>query len=321
MIQFVADMSNIPNPESYTTRIDPSAENLPPVMDEAYASMNDVIADDRAAFGLTLQIEHLTLSRNNISATADEALCRAKQGEERTAVVLGAGGCGDIPLKELVTNFDRTTLVDVHTAQTEQALSFMPANLLGKITLVKADISGIAQGFGTIFERASEGRNFQEFLAAAHTMVHSLDVVGSQVDLGERYSFVCSQLLMTQLHSIPAVHFSKLVAERYGRPLTMVPGGEDHDLCEALNDTNVSLQTGHIDYLGRHVKPNGTVHLADTIVEVQGTQTLPMVTHDALDKIDVGFEPLREAATWDYIATPRTHFYVASFALAPKQSE
>ncbi len=300
--------------------VDPSAEGLPVTMADAYARMNSYIALDRAAYGSTLQAGHLSASRAAITETSLEALRRSRQGEERTAIILGAGGCGDIPLEQLLTDFDKTTVVDVHTEQTERALGELSPKLLRKANLVQAELSGLAKGLGDVFDQASAEREHSQFLGVATAMVRKLGVVNSLVEFGNDYAFVCSQLLMSQLSSIPQLHFSRLVGEKYGKPLTMMPGHEDEALITALNEKNIKIQVNHIGHLNHLSRGNGTVHFADTLGEVRDGQKLRMVPPGALQAIESSFDQLREPDFWYYRPSLNQLFAVGSYSLAPKSA-
>lgn len=305
---------------SFQVIVDPSAENLPSTMVSAYADMNENIARDRVLFGSTLQIGHLAASQRDIAETAQEALRRTHKEDERTAIILGAGGCLDIPLEQIVTDFRKATVVDVHTEQTERALSELPSKLLGKVSLVQAELSGLAKSVNNILEQAGEERDYGQFLRVATAMARQMNIAEAQVNFGNEYTFACSQLLLTQLSSIPLMHFSRFVGEKYGKPLTMARGNEDESLVLALNAQSVKLQTSHIKQLNGLVRSTGTVHFADTVGEMRGGQMLPMVSHDVITTIGSNFSELREMNIWYYTVSPRQRFVVGSYSLAPKQA-
>jgi hypothetical protein len=305
------------NDPTFQVHVDPSAEGLPAAMVDAYGTMNNNIAYDRAFFALSLQHDHLLNSQINITDTAKEALRRTPVIEERTALILGAGGCLDIPLAEIVTEFDKTTVVDVHTEQTEEALGRLPSSLLGKVSLVRAELSGFAKGLNDMFEQASEQKDFGQFVEVTAAMTRQLDVAG-RAELGSDYSFVCSQLLMTQLASIPFLNLSEMIRAKYGKPLTMAPGKEDDGLIRALDGQNIKAQTGHVKQLRQLVADTGTVHLADTWAEVRGKTALPMVAKPAVDMIRHDFSEVRDPSLWRYNASLNLTYLVGSYALAPK---
>lgn len=299
-------------------RTDPSIEDVPAAMLGSYADMNASIAQDNAAHGSTVQALHLAASRRDIVDTAEQALRRTQSRDERTAVILGAGGCFDIPLEWLVADFTKTTLVDIHTEQTERALSRLSPKLLGKVSLVQAELSGLAKGISQVADHTAQESNYSQFLHNAAAIVRSLNVVGSQVELGGDYAFTCSQLLMTQLCSIPYLHLGRVVRETYRRSLTMQPGFEDDALIAALNDQSVKVQSSHIWQLAHLTSKNGTIHFADTWGERRGAQILPMISSGVLKAINMGFDELRKPNIWQYVVSPQKVFLVGSYALSPK---
>lgn len=304
--------------------IDQSVASLPPVIIDAYRGMNQNIANERMLYGATVQQAHLQLSRQAIGATAHAALARSSSGEARSAIVLGAGGCFDIPIEEIITEFDTTTVVDVDTEQTERALSNFSPRLLGKVTLLKADISGTAARLSDAVGRACDEPTHADFIATATEGVRATLASNNDdhhPDLGGDYSFVCSQLLMTQLTSIPISYFRRKVQERYGVPLSMRPDLPDAPLAFALNDYNFKVQHSHIAHLSRLVSDRGTVHFADTVAEIGlDGRLLPMTNKGVLDGLEARFSTLHEPAGWQWQSTPDRSFYVMAYSLAPKQT-
>lgn len=307
-------------PENQPTEIlDDSASAMPHWLTNAYESMNDSIASQHAAFGLTLQQEHLLRSRNAIRTTAQVALRQSVAGEERTALILGPGGCFDIPLEEIASDFDAVTLVDVDTTQTERALDELPARLLGKMTLIKGDITRNVSKLAAIVEDSSE-RDYAAFIKQSSEKIAALTLEEQQQAIKGAYSFVCSQLVMSQLCSIPFLRFSELVEEKYGRPLTMQFGYEDAPLVRSLNDYNFASHDAHMRHLAEYTKPAGTAHFADTVIEAKYGQRLPMISQDSLDVMASHFDAISEPQVWNWTPGPSRLFWVMAHSLAPKAS-
>ncbi len=303
-----------------SNRVDPSAGDFSEALDAAYRDMNITIATSRAHYAHNLQADHLDYSHEDIYATAQEALTRAIADEERTALILGAGGCGDIPLADIVSEFDKTVLVDTDTSQTECALGALPFAMLGKISLIKADVAGVAKGFDRAFGQAFTAKNYKQYTQRAAEILRGIDITKSRFDPGQKYSFVCSHLLATQLVNIPIMYLGPVSAERFNRsfdPFTP-SGADDVELVEAIRQQLVDIPTGHIDHLRHLVKDNGTVHFADTLTARVGGRWLRALTSDVFTRIDTNFDRLRGATTWEFWADPELGYQVGSFALAPK---
>ena len=293
--------------------------SIPSWIAGAYGRMNSSIAEEHARYGGTAQYPHLIASGAAISATARSALNRWRVGEERTAIILGPGGCFDIPLEEIVTEFGRTTLVDVDTAQTERALCDLPPQLLGKISLRRADISGRVAELSTIFNKAGE-MNYLEFINVAAMAVNGLAKQSTHRAIEGSYSFTCSQLLMSQLSSIPVTRFSRRIEEVYGVPLSTESGKPDEPLSFALNEYNERTQAEHVRHLAELTSPNGVVHFADTVGMFMGGELLPMVGAAPFDEMAKRFSDLAPAASWEWQANPGRRFLVLAQSLVPKQS-
>lgn len=298
---------------------DPSTTDMPPWVKGAYTEMNKHIAEDESRYGDNIQRPHLTLSRRAISATAHAALHRAPRGEERSALILGAGGCFDIPLEEIVTDFDKTTLVDVDVESTERALSDLPTTLLGKVSILKSDITGNVAGLSKIIENARK-LPYLDFIDAATSDIKEQATMRRPLNLQGKYSFTCSQLLMTQLSSIPFIRFASFVGEQYGKPLSMGLGLPDEPLIRALNEYNLGVQVEHIDHLAQLALSHGSVHFADTVAEVRNGQILPMISTAPLQRLDRHFDRLKNDEDWLWQSLPTRAFYVFSHSLIPKST-
>lgn len=312
------DVQGAPHVEA---RIDASLAVMPPEATVSYAWMNESTMQDYLA-NPTTQWDHLLRSMQAIRSTAQAALRRSRPGEQRRALILGAGNCLDIPLEEIVDTFDHTTLVDVHVTSTEKALADLPSRLLGKVSLVGADVSGIMAGFITDMQRLGEEQaTYDGFTAAAAAKVDSFDPKNKQPDVGRDYTFVCSQLLLTQLTPVPyGVLNGAVVNRKYDRRLSMQSGTP---LGGALEGLNTHLQHEHISYLAHVVGQTGTVHFADTYGKVvasdRGLVLSPMVDDDLLQaKIDEHFTTLAPSEQWFWPTFDGGQFLVASYSLAPR---
>jgi len=304
--------------ETYNTITDPSTAEMPEWLSTAYTDINNSIANQYEVWpGSLYQQEHLTRSRTGILDTATTALRQTPAGEERNAVILGAGGCFDIPLEELATQFDHITLVDIDTAQTEVALSMLPAKVLGKITLQKCDVSGSITELGRIIED-NRSATYETFIARTAASINAIAKQPQADTVTGEYSFVCSQLLMSQLGSVPALRLVGLVNEIYGTPLSLRPGGQEEPLVYALNEHAMTSHINHAKQLGKLTKPAGTAHFADTILEESAGQKLPMMSHAPLDEMDKHFDNLSDPQLWQWSPDTRRLFWVLSRSLARK---
>lgn len=304
------------NQQPIDIRRDPSMEAIPETFTAAYAGMNASIA---AAF--TPFSEHIYHSQSAIAETASVALTKAAPGEPREALILGAGNCLDIPLPEIVDSFDRTVLVDVDPNTTEKALSWFNSRELGKISLVGADLTGVMGELGSLLQRASdESADLTTFILTATRAIRGIEPLNRQPNLDREFAFVCSQLLMSQLGSIPFLALSDQVKQKYGERLTLRPGGPDEQLVFALNELNMGVQKDHIRYLSRLVARSGTVHFADTYVQMVGGQPRPMVFDHIIGPIvDEHFIHFSERKAWWWRQPAGRTFGVVAHSLEPRR--
>lgn len=269
---------------------------------------------------------HLSLSRATLTETAEIALDAAEEGTPSRALILGAGNCTDIPLDFIAPNFDEIVLVDADIAATERAVRHLPPYLLGKISLVGADVTGIIPSLSASIEQAvGSCPTFDQFVP---TVVQSLSTINPDTspkpNLGDGFNFVCSQLLMSQLCLAPLTHMAvRQIPQHYGKTPSIADIESEDELYRATDLLEVATQLSHISYLRRLVATNGTVHLADTY-ELDTIETAERQQRVMLDPavfqphIDQLFNSLAPATSWKWTIGPARTFSVTAHSLAPR---
>lgn len=302
--------------QSFPVTIDPSAQGLPSAMKQEYAQTINGIAYERKKYS-HLQANHIEASKRDIAETAEQALRQSRQKRvERTALILGAGTCLDIPMSDILEGFDHTTVLDVDTGHTERFLSELPPKLLGKVSLIRAEVSGMARGLYDVFEK-SDGSSYGRFISSAAAMVDLLDATSSPVEL-KNYTFVCSHLLMTQLCTTPVMWFGNAMTQRYGQTLRPEPGHSSGPLVRALLSKTAEQQQRHLRWLGELAGGEGIIHWADTLSAIKKGREYRMVSPSVSKVLQEDFAQLRDPRTWTYTAEPELAFAVESHSLAPK---
>ncbi len=151
-----------------------------------------------------------------------KAILAAAEGLRGTALILGAGGCHDIPLAELASQFDRITLVDFNLSLAEKALKSVSHALRGKIEVRQADLSGVWSEFSTRAEALALSVP-QEGLA--DKILELLPEVIShrrKFDYLEKgANFVVSSLLSSQLPHYLVEYLTLLTKRVYGVPFSI----------------------------------------------------------------------------------------------------
>ena len=303
----------------------PSVLSIPPATIDAFVAMNASIRSNHERLR-AVYAEHVTNSKGAISKTAERALSRAPEGKQKTALILGAGNCLDIPLVDLTTKFDKVTLVEVDHKSTEAAVKELPRELQRKTEIVAADVTGFVGDFAGKIQPATVS-SLPEFLRRATTIAKQTDVRGKGPDLGTDYTFVSSQLVMTQLASLPHDYLQTAVRKRYGTNLSSMPGGADHDLFMNMQRVTLELQQEHIRQLSELANPNGTVHLADTYAKLvpipfsDQQQIWPMVLTTKIDPVvEQHFTSIpQEPNLWIWDNSPGNYkFAVMAHSFDPK---
>jgi hypothetical protein len=312
----------------YELTIHPSAHGVPRETLATFRNMNRLIRANHERWAENYA-DHVTNSHAAILGTADRALSRTPADKRKRALILGSGNCLDIPLAELTDRFDEVTLVELDHESTEQAVRDLPPANQSKVKIVAADITGIVGEFADKIN-PTLALPIRDFLGRAAEVTQQIDVSNRDLELGEDYTFVCSQLVMTQLASLPNQFLRDAVNKRYDVHLSAQPGGDDHELFMGIQYLKIMLEIEHIRNLARLAAGDGTVHLADTYAELPPTpvtdrsQLLPMVVTELIDPviaqefIKVDQEP--EYWIWDNEPGKR-RFYVMAHSLDPKPKE
>ena len=248
-----------------------SVEDMPEEMLAIYKNSNRTLAE---LYSRPLSQRHLERSAGAISRTALGGLGGAPKEEPTCALILGAGQMADTPFLDIVRAFDHTTFIEPDIRTTETTLRTLPSKLLGKVSLIGADITGIAAPFAnTIDKLAGQHNDYLGFAAAATSAVRELQIEDTQPNLEQKFNFVCSNLLLSRLTE-PLYDFlnGRLRNPPYSTRLSSPDNAEaaDQPLASAMDNLRRELQKQHIGYLRRLVADKGVVHFADIYTKLYG---------------------------------------------------
>jgi len=314
----------------YTVTRDSSMEGIP---FEAIDSLVPKLAEGEIVPSAEFHAEHRGNSKREILATARAAIERAPSDRPRKAIILAAGECTDIPLRELAedSRLDEITLVDIDRRGVEEAVRGLPLHYRRKIKIVTADLTGIGGELVsavTALESREPKPSKLDFLRGIKKIVDGLRVRGRGPELGGDYAFVCSQLVMSRLESMPKRFLETAIARTTGLVLSSIPGKPAGELISALDELSESLQTEHIEYLAGLVSPLGGVHLADTYEVSMPSggwykEPIPVVAMEAISQTaSRHFADLRPQVFWQWGRKGANKiFQVFSRSLQPKLQE
>jgi hypothetical protein len=183
-----------------------------------------------------------------------------------SAVVLGCGRCGEIPLRLLNQTFDLVDLVDIDRdalavvdKQCKQwndeksACQFHCADLTGMIAAVE-------RRAGELVANAADPNECLEQLGV---MLESTPPEFWAPPQGRRYELLVCSTVLTQLQA----HVRESVEKIYlGRFPEYAPALLKHkSWCESVWNFARNLEVGFIEHLGTLTKPHGIIYLSETV--------------------------------------------------------
>jgi hypothetical protein len=229
------------------------------------------------------------------------------------ALVLGAGGCEEIPLAELVARFSSVTLNDIDEAKLRQALCVrdMDTSARAKVDLQIADLSGVT---GPAIARIEE-------VVAANA--RSTDAIGAmarvldeqppgEFPIAGRFELVVASCVLSQLHF-------RLAQEAAGRFKARFP-----DCADELDQSDVwkhavyrlarRMEERLVDEMRGLVADGGLVYLSETVQvcyitltpdgrwQTEGTFRM-LRTQDLADYVQGRLQVLLRGR-WEWIVSP-----------------
>ena len=297
-----------PGRNYYRIGIHADIPGLPKEARLSFARINEFIGNDYARlFDYPFFAEHINNSKRAIVETAERSLSRASEDEPKKVLVLGSGNCLDIPLAELTDRFDKVTLVEVDYESTERAVKALSPLRQSKVTIIAADASGILKEFADGTSQ-SLGSSIDDFQSSMTAFTQKMTVKGKDLNLGDNYTFVCSQLLMSQLAFLP-INFLRVVFKaKYGQDFDNNLEANNSQLFYNLQRLTVEMQQEHIRQLAGLVSPEGTVHLADTYAQLtQGVEEAQIMVHrEVVDPIIAKHfsSVFQEPNIWEWVNSP-----------------
>lgn len=264
------------------------------------------LAHDHAQYG-GIREEHIGLSHDTITQSADLALKGAGHNVPKRALILGAGSCADIPLSYLAEAFDETTLVDVNVGQTVRAVQALPSNLQDKVEVVAEDITGVVDE-AVAWEGVDEaGPN--TFLSRVARIFNGIDPASKTPSFGTNYDFVSSHLLHDQLLGGIENIVRDTAGGQYGGMFARTALAYHVGYNQAADALDGRLRQAHLDMLARTVTATGVIHFAGTY-DFRCTVTLRGETNGPPLKLpDERFTLISEPKMWNW---PITHIRVCS---------
>ena len=196
-------------------------------------------------------------SRRMILAAAEQVL-------PEQAIVLGAGLCQEIPLRELVLRFRRITMNDLDKTLLEQAVknANLTAEQVGKLDMQVTDLTGAADLF--VQEAAQCLEKIAEPNAAMGRLAEVAEAIRPTVlEDAAKYDLVIASCVLCQLHVASYNRVVRLFAAKF-------PGherelGQSQPWSQAVYNCARRMEAAFMTGLHRLVTPNGRIYLSDTV--------------------------------------------------------
>ena len=176
------------------------------------------------------------------------------------ALVLGAGRCWEIPLRDLAAQFDRVVLVDLDATSMTAAVSTLPEPLQRKVEIQVSDVTSFAEPLMAATARIVEQA---ETAAEAFVALKSLyDRIGRLRRLPDlpQADLVISSLVLSELVRYPSTYTARLVDEKFDEDL-----GAWRDYGSLWRNLREHAIQDHAEMLVRLGQPESVVYFADTV--------------------------------------------------------
>lgn len=237
----------------------------------------------------------------------------ARLAEPDSMLLVGPGGCNDIPLGRLAARFTDIHVVEIDTEATQRAALKLPEQLRKKIEIEKLDIANIGQKISEIAEEAEYPEELTHRILDA---VQGYDPYRDMPRLSsDVYDFVCSHLVASQLLAIPFIYLNKIIKERFNREFQNEFLNVDRPLGVEAQRVIGHVPLAHIAKLAEVLPVGGVAHFADTYAKYQNGRLLPLLFLDkTAEAMKQSFDPVEEPKIWNW-NTLSDDFVVVSHAL------
>lgn len=231
-------------------------EDLSPESRKFYEDCNTILKAESIKSHNTSYHEHFQNHKNCIEAVVGQI----PNSDNTKALILGFGNGDDIPFEMLVKKFGRVTLVDVDVKPAMEKVGKLDPALKKKITILRADLTG-----GLLTSLPKKITEFAEQKKSLAQLVNEIEkIINTYSPLRvtqEKYDFVCSSMLLTELSSQLNVRIANLIINKYNLKSEEFQKNEMAIKCNILLRDKVSLN--HIRDLSAYTIPTGYIYFAD----------------------------------------------------------
>ena len=180
--------------------------------------------------------------------------------EPGTALILGAGGCREIPLEDLARMFDRVVLVDLDAPSMSEAVAQIPRQLRQKVEIRVSDVTSFAEPLMEATARVvEESWTASVAFAGLRSLYGSIDAMKQTPKLPPA-DLVVSSLVLSELARYPSTYAARLLKERFDTDFSEWRGSGA--LWRTLREAALE---DHAEILARLGRAGSIVYFADTV--------------------------------------------------------
>jgi hypothetical protein len=260
------------------------------------------------------------------AALVESALAARDPAAPKQALVLGAGGCTEIPLEGIARVCDTVTLVDLDARGMERAGAELPASLRPRLHVLVADLTGGVSSALATLVRTQPWDDLVRLtptapLDAAATCLDRCPVPDPLDALGltlHGYGLVVSSLVLTQLFSLPLLDVLDTLLLR--APAAADLRDEYLPYREAAIRFRRRVALAHLDLVAGLLAPDGAAVLSTDVGghllppssgphasdPPESLRTLPPDVLDLDADVRARFNVLGSVRQWQWLVTPPT---------------
>lgn len=261
-----------------------------------------------------------------VESLVEETLTAGGSGSPRSAVILGAGACTEVPLAAIARACSRVMLVDVDAAGMARARDELPERLRGRVDLLQADVTG---DVSAALAAALAGQPWIDLVALGGASgLAPLDAAAACIErchvpdppvipelAPQGYGFVMSSLALTQLFSLPLLDV--LDALSLHAPAVADLRASYPRYREAVTGFRRRVAMAHLALIGALLAPGGAGLLVTDVTgyllparsgqhggeSAESLMVLPPEVLRLPDDLAERFEVVGEPTTWRWLVS------------------
>ncbi len=215
---------------------------------------------------------HEPVPCQQVAASRELILAAAEWAQPGSTLILGAGHCAEIPLKELTQRFSAITVNDVDNNVLQEGLTAAGLSDAerAKLKIEVADLTSVTESLLARLDDVMQASGTAD--AALEPMAHLLDTsLVAGMPFQEKYDFIVASCVLSQLHFALLHRAREAFEKRFAGQVKLLD--DSVRWTSALYTMARRMEQKFIDNLAERVAPGGFIYLSDStqMCYVQGT--------------------------------------------------